>query len=72
MSLEVKGLADMVRDAKASIAHARTATNKLGSVSSELAATLGAVEAMTGQIEAAHAELKHEMAGSNIGPSQGV
>jgi hypothetical protein len=68
MSLEVKGLAEIVRDAKASIARAKTATNKLGTVSSELAATLGAVESMTSQIEAAHAELKHEMAGSNIGP----
>jgi hypothetical protein len=68
MSVEVQGLAAMVRDAKAAIARAREATTKLGAVSADLATTLGHVEAMTAEIEKAHGELKAEMGGSNVGP----
>jgi hypothetical protein len=66
MTLEVQGLTAMLRDAKASLARAKAATGKLGTVSHDLANTLMAVEAMTAEIEKAHGELRNEMAGSNI------
>jgi hypothetical protein len=40
------------------------------SISSDLANTLTAVETLTSEIEAAHATLKEEMGGSNLGPAQ--
>jgi hypothetical protein len=69
MSVEVRGLAEMVKDAKASIARAKCATTKLGDVAHDLNNTVAAVSLMTDQIGKAHAELRGEMAGSNIGPS---
>lgn len=68
MTAEVRGLTAMLRDAKASIARAKASAAKLGSVSGDLANTLTAVEKLTAEIQDAHSELRHELAGSNIGP----
>ena len=69
MSVEVKGLADVVRSAKDAIRKASDAGARLNSSAMHLTSTLGVVEDMTKQLDDATAELQGAVAAmSNGGP----
>ena len=58
MAVQVQGLAETVRQAKAAIDRASTVANKVNASATELVQTMADVEAMTTQLDAANAELK--------------
>lgn len=69
MSVEVKGLAETVRKAKAAIGKASDAAVRMQSSAENLTSVLGQVESMTAQLDAASAELQAAVGGlSNGGP----
>jgi len=61
MSMAVESLTMMLQDAKASLAQARTATQRLSKASSELGQTLTVIENLSGEIERTHAQLRDEV-----------
>lgn len=69
MSVEVKGLAEIVRQAKDAIRTASDAAASMRSSATDLAATVGQVLDMQKQLDAANADLKAAVgAMSNGGP----
>lgn len=69
MSVEVKGLAESIRKAKAAIGKASTASARMQTSADRLTDTLAQVEDMTNQLDAAHAELQGAVGTlSNGGP----
>ena len=69
MSVEVKGLAATIRDAKKAIANASDASARMQASAQRLTSTLAQVEEMTSQLDAAHAELQAAVGQlSNGGP----
>ncbi|WP_454627749.1 hypothetical protein [Bradyrhizobium cenepequi] len=57
MSVQVKGLADIVRDAKRAIDTAGDAATRLRASANAVVATIGQVDDMTRQLDAANADL---------------
>jgi len=69
MSVEVKGLADTIRRAKAAIGKASSAAKRMDDSASRLTDTLPQVEELTSQLDAATSELQGAIAGlTNGGP----
>ena len=69
MSVEVKGLADTIRNAKAAISKASDAAARLNGSAGRLTATLAQVEDMTTQLDTANADLQAAVGQlSNGGP----
>jgi hypothetical protein len=58
MSVQVKGLADTVRQAKAAIDKASTVATRVNTSASQLVATMAAVEDMTSHLDGANADLQ--------------
>jgi multidrug resistance efflux pump len=58
MSVQVKGLADTVRQAKAAIDKASTVATRVNTSASQLVVTMAAVEDMTAQLDGANADLQ--------------
>jgi hypothetical protein len=69
MSVEVKNLADVVRQAKEAIGKASTAAYRMNSSAGNLVSTVKQVEGMIGDLDKANAELQAAVGGlSNGGP----
>jgi cbb3-type cytochrome oxidase cytochrome c subunit len=69
MSLEVKGLADTIRQAKTAISKASDAAARMNASAGRLTTTLAQVEDMTNQLDSANADLQGAVATlSNGGP----
>lgn len=58
MSVEVRGLADIVREAKEAIGKAASSAERMRNSATRLTGTLSQVEDMTDQLDAAHADLQ--------------
>lgn len=69
MSVEVKGLAETIRNAKKAIANASDVSARMQASAQRLTGTLAQVEEMTQQLDSAHAELQAAVGQlSNGGP----